>query len=459
MKLRNYQWDIVRHIIDNKRCAVWSSMGSGKTLSTLVAIDTLSMLEDTFPVLVVAPLRVAKTTWPDEVAKWPITQHMTCISICGDNVRRNYALSQNADIYTVNFELLPWLVEHFGESWPFKMVVVDESTKLKSFRPRQGSIRARALAKVAFKYVNRIVLLTGTPAPQGLIDIWGQQWFIDSGSRLGKSYRAFSDRWFHSVQVGAHRAAVQLKPMPHAQKEIEALIKDTTLTVDVRDHIAIDEPFVNKIYVDLPIKAMQQYRELEREMFTELQGQEVEVFNPAAKTMKCLQMANGAVYTTEDNTQFIEVHDEKLDVLASVIAEASGNPVLVAYHFRSDLARLLKAFPQGRPLDQDPKTIADWNAGKIPLLFAHPASAGHGLNLAQGGHILAFFSVNWNLEEHLQIIERVGPIRQAQLGSGKVCEVHYIVARNTVDEMILERLISKKTVQEILTNAMKRRTT
>ena len=192
-------------------------------------------------------------------------------------------------------------------------------------------------------------------------------------------------------------------------------------------------------------------------MFAQIGEHEVEAFNAAAKTMKCLQLANGAAYVGEDGTQWAEVHDVKLQVLDEVIEEAAGMPVLVAYHFKSDLARLLKAFPKGRQLDKDPQTLRDWNAGKIPVLFAHPASAGHGLNLQDGGNILVFFSVNWNLEEHQQIIERIGPTRQMQAGHDRPVFIHYILARDTVDEIVLARIETKREVQDLLLEALKRR--
>jgi len=220
--------------------------------------------------------------------------------------------------------------------------------------------------------------------------------------------------------------------------------------------LPVDEPIHNRVYVNLPAKARAQYIEMERDMFTELDGHGVEALNAAARTMKCLQLANGAAYI-DDKQTFEVVHDEKIDALKSVIEEANGAPVLVAYHFKSDLARLQKAIPAGRALDADPATIRDWNAGKIPVLFAHPASAGHGLNLAEGGNILAFFSLNWNLEEHMQIVERVGPMRQAQAGLKRPVFIHYIMAEGTVDDLILERLTSKRSVQDILLDALKRR--
>lgn len=455
--LRPYQHDIVRHIIQTSRCGVFASMGAGKSLSVLYSITQLDMIEDVFPVLVVAPLRVARSTWPNEVAKWDVTSHLSCVFIGGSVKERRASLHMQAQVFTTNFENLPWLVNELGDDWPFKMVVIDESTRFKSFRLRQGSMRARAFAKVAFKHVDRVVLLTGTPAPQGLVDLWGQHWFIDRGDRLGRSFDAFRSRWFQSIQVGVSRFATVLKPLPHAQDEIEKLLGETCITVDVADYMDISEPIVNVIEFDLPADAAKTYREMENEMFTVLEDTEFEANNAASKTMKCLQMCNGAIYEPEDKTKFKEVHREKIEILGSIVEESAGAPILVAYHFRSDLERLQKAFPQGRVLDKDPKTIEDWNEGKIPVLFAHPQSAGHGLNLAKGGHILVFFALNWSLEEHLQIIERVGPVRQAQLGTGKACELHYIIAKDTVDELVLERLRSKKSVQDILLEALKQR--
>jgi len=352
---------------------------------------------------------------------------------------------------------LEWLVTTLGAAWPFRMVVVDESTRLKGFRTRQGSTRAKALAKVAKHLIKRMVLLSGTPAPQGLVDLWGQVWFLDFGARLGASYKAFSDRWFRTKQVGSNRYAVELVAMDHSQKEIENLISDVCLSIDIKDHIELDAPFFNPIYVELPPKARKAYAEMEKEMFTVLQGVEVEAFTAAAKTMKCVQLANGAIYTNETRTAWEVVHDAKIEALDSVIEEANGAPVLVAYHFKSDLARLQKAFPKARVLDANPKTIKDWNAGKISVLFAHPASAGHGLNLARGGNILVFFTSNWNLEEHMQIIERIGPMRQKQAGLNRPVFIHYLVAKRTVDELVLDRLHNKRRVQDVILEAMKRR--
>lgn len=453
---REYQHAIINQVLTTPRCAAWAGMGMGKSVSTLTALDILEITEPG-PALVLAPLRVAASTWPDEAKKWAHLRNVEVSAVVGTPEERRAALKRPATIYTTNYENVPWLVEHFGDRWPFRKVVADESTKLKSFRLRQGGVRAQALAKVAHCKVDRFIELTGTPSPNGLQDLWGQAWFLDKGMRLGRSFEAFKARWFQSIQVGSDRHATRLDPLPFAQEQIEDRMRDLCLSLDARDYFDIAEPIVNTIRVELPAKARRLYRDMEREMFLALEcGTEVEAFNAASKTMKCLQLANGAIYTDEAGT-WSEVHDVKLQALEDVIEEAAGMPVLVAYHFKSDLARLQRAFPKGRQLDKDPQTIRDWNAGKIPVLFAHPASAGHGLNLQDGGNILAFFGHNWNLEEFQQIIERIGPTRQAQAGHNRPVFIHHIVATDTVDELVMARRESKREVQDLLLEAMKRK--
>lgn len=453
---REYQHDIIERVLDLPRCAIWAGMGMGKSVSTLTALDILELTAPG-PTLVLAPLRVAASTWPDEAKKWSHLKNVEVSAIVGSVEERRAALKKPATIYTTNYEQLPWLIEHYGKAWPFRKVVADESTKLKSFRLRQGSVRAQALAKVAHCKVDRFIELTGTPSPNGLADLWGQAWFLDQGVRLGRSFEAFKARWFQSIQVGNDRHAVRLDPLPFAQEQIQDRMRDLCLSLDARDYFDIAEPIVNTIRVELPAKARRLYRDMEREMFLALDsGAEVEAFNAASKTMKCLQLANGAIYTDEAGT-WSEVHDAKLQALEDVIEEAAGMPVLVAYHFKSDLARLQRTFPKGRPLDKNPQTIRDWNAGKIPVLFAHPASAGHGLNLQDGGNILAFFGHNWNLEEYQQIIERIGPTRQAQAGHDRPVFIYHIVAADTVDELVMARRESKREVQDLLLESMKRK--
>jgi SNF2 family DNA or RNA helicase len=247
-----------------------------------------------------------------------------------------------------------------------------------------------------------------------------------------------------------------LDPLEFAQAQIQEKLKDICLTIDAADWFDLEKPIVTNIMIDLPPKARQLYKDMEVEMFMQLQGHDVEAFNAASRTMKCLQIANGAAYI-DDKQNWKEIHDEKLQALEDIVEEANGAPVLVAYHFKSDLIRLQKTFANGRQLDADPNTIKEWNEGKIPILFAHPASAGHGLNLQDGGNILVYFGLWWDLEQHMQVLERIGPTRQMQAGHKRAVFVYYIVARDSVDEMVMERLVGKKDVQQILLDAMKRK--
>ena len=443
-----YQQEAMAHLYKVRRSALWMPMGGGKTVTTLTALDNLSLLEDVFPALVLAPLRVARSTWPEEVAKWPHLKHLRVSVITGTPKQRERALAKDADIYCTNFDNLVWLRKELGDAWPFKTVVADEFTRLKSFRLRQGGSRARALGQVAHTHVSRFIGLTGTPAPNGVKDLWGQIWFLDEGQRLGRTFSAFEQRWFRKGYDG-----YSLVPYDHTQAEVEERLKDICLTVTGLD---VDEPIVNPLYVDMPPSARKVYDAMEVEMFAVLNEEGVEAANAAVRTQKCLQLANGALYIDDDGN-WEAAHDAKLDALESIIEEANGAPVLVAYNFKHDLERLRARFRQGRVLDADPDTIKQWNAGRISVLFAHPASAGHGLNLADGGNILAFFGVNWSLEEHMQIIERIGPMRQKQAGFDRPVFVYPILARDTVDDLVMERLSSKRSVQDVLLEAMKRR--
>jgi SNF2 family DNA or RNA helicase len=452
MQLRPYQEQIVDFVVAHPRCNLFAPMGSGKTLSVLTALDTLSVLEDPFPALVVAPLRVANSTWPDEIRKWAHLRHLKVSVVTGTPGERWKARVTPADIYCTNYDNLVWLTENI-KPWPFKTIVADEATRLKGFRSRQGTKRAKALARYAHK-TPRYIGLTGTPAANGLQDLWAIMWFVDRGERLGLTFKAFTDRWFQTIATTA--GFTMIKPLAHAQREIEEKIKDICLSIDLSQYLDMKEPIVNTIEVELPKAARETYDAMEKEAFAELRkDREITAFSAAAKTMKLLQIANGAVYYDESGA-WEEVHRAKLEALESIVEEANGMPVLVAYHFKSDLARLQKAFKKGRVLDADPKTIRDWNAGKIPVLFAHPASAGHGLNLQDGGNILAFFSLDWNLENRLQIIERIGPARQAQAGHDRPVFVHNIIAKGTMDEVVLARVEGKKDVVQLIMEAMRR---
>lgn len=444
-----HQCEIMRYEREHPRLGIWAGMGMGKTSSTLTAINDLQLFEDS-KTLVLAPLRVAQSTWPDEAKKWEHLRNIEVSAVVGDVAKRKAALKSPANIFTINYENLPWLVEHYGKNWPFKNVVADESTRLKSFRLKQGGKRAAALAKVAHDHADRFIELTGTPSPNGLVDLWGQVWFLDRGLRLGRTYTGFEQRWFRP-DFGDFNS---VKPFEHSQKEIQDKVKDICFSLDAKDYFDLDEPIKTMIMVEMPEKAKALYKQMEKAAFIEIAENEIEAFNAASKTMRCLQLANGAIYT-DDEKNWVETHDAKLQALESIAEEAAGMPLLVAYHFKHDLARLKKAFPKGRALDNNPQTIIDWNAGKIPMLFAHPQSAGHGLNLQDGSNILVFFSLWWNLEEHLQIIERIGPMRQKQSGHNRAVFIYYIMTRGTIDNQLMERIETKRRVQDILLDATK----
>lgn len=447
---RSYQKLIVDNILYNKRTAVFAGMGLGKTASTLEAIRQIREHHPRLRVLIIAPLRVAQSTWPDEVRKWDSFKHLRVSVICGNQRQRIQAYEKPADIYTINYENIPWLVNYAGQKWKFDLIVADESTRLKGLRARQGTQRAKALAKVAFKSEG-FVELTGTPAPNGLLDLWGQMWFLDKGARLGKSFSAFQKEFFYPISRGGGATRwVEWKLQEGSDKRIKRRIEDVSITVNPEDYFDVAKNIFNDIVVELPREVMRQYRKFARELYLELEGgEEITAANAAVKTGRLLQMASGAVYA-EDGEDYNLIHNAKIEALKSVIEEANGAPVLCAYSYRHEVERIRQAFPFARVLDKSPQTIRDWNKGKIPLLLAHPASCGHGLNLQDGGNILVFFSCTWSLELHDQIVERIGAVRQAQAGHDRPTFVHYLIAKGTLDEAVKERLATKRDILDVL---------
>ena len=447
---RDYQCSIISRIVEHDRCAIYAGMGMGKTSSTLCAIEFLKLTEGLGPVLVLAPLRVAASTWPQEAEKWGFD--LRVVPVVGSAKDREKALETDADVYTMNYENIPWLIDYYDPRWPFNMIVADEATRLKGFRYRGKAVRSKALARVAFRS-RRFVELTGTPAPNGLLDLWGQLWFIDRGQRLGRTFGAYAGSYFRPVKVGRSPFAIRYEPMEWAQDAIHEKLADLSLSLDAADWFPIEKPICTQIPGELPPDARAAYDKMQKDFFVKLGETEIEATNAAALSVKCLQAVSGVLY--DDTGKWIEIHDAKIDALKSIIEEASGAPVLVAYHWKADAARILKAIPGARILDKDPKTIAAWNAGKIPVLLAHPASAGHGLNLQDGGNILVFFSLWWNLEYYQQIIERIGPTRQLQAGHPRPVFIYHIIATGTLDETVLKRMETKREIQDLLLDRLK----
>ena len=437
----------------NKRCAIWAGMGSGKTsaMEYLIALLKLCGEVQSEPWLVLGPMRVSRDTWPEDLSLWDQFKDLRIMPITGTPKERQDKLKTNADIYTVSYELAPWLVEQYQERWPFRHVIADESDRLKGFRTRQGGKRSHSLGRIAHNLTDRWVNLTGTPSPNGLKDLWGQTWYLDRGKRLGRTYSAFQDRWFRQSWNGWGS-----EPMPHADKEIHEALADICITVDPKDYFDLAEPIVTRIKVKLPPAARKIYKELEKELFAKLEtGESVEVFNAAALTNKCLQLSNGAVYTEYPN--WAPVHDEKIAALESIMAESGGVPLLVAYSFKSDCARIKRAFPKAVELSTDDGMRA-FRSGNAPIGLAHPKSMGHGIDgLQRITNILVRFGHDWNLGERMQMLERVGPMRQLQSGFDRPVWVYDIIASDTIDEDVVECHVNKRSVQDALLEAMKRR--
>lgn len=474
-------------MLDQARCAVFCFMGGGKTSATLMLIDCLQVSGHVNQALILAPLRVARDTWPEEAKKWNQFAHLRIV-FAGDDwlpaeraflrawkgaerlapgdPKRRTAIADwkrlraaaltsflariaGADAVTINYDRIRELVAILGDQWPFGMVVCDESTRVKSFRLQQGGKRAQALGKVAHTRVKRWVNLTGTPAPNGLEDLWGQTWFLDRGQRLGNTYSAFMDRWFgfrrKQDAVNPDSAYVERIVFPHSQAEIQGLLKDICLTLDPKDWFDLAEPIVNTLYVELPERARKHYREMEKELFTAIEGNPIEALGQGPKMQKCLQMANGAVYM--DDGKWVEVHDEKLDALESVIEEANGAPVLVAYAFKHDKARIMKRFPHAIDIATT-AGLKRAKAGQGRVWVAHPASLGHGVDgLQEHCNTAVFFGLTFNLENQLQMVERIGPVRQKQAGKDRPVHLHYILAARTVDEVARARMDAKNDLQ------------
>lgn len=451
----------MRHLGDVERGALWAKPGMGKTSITMTFLDHMhNVWGEDAPTLVLAPLRVARDTWANEAEKWEHLAGLTVQPVVGDAKQRAAALRRDAQVYTTNYDNLVWLRKHLeetGQPWPFRTVVADEATKLKSFRLRQGGIRAQALAGVAHKDVRRWINLTGTPASNGLEDLWGQTWFLDAGQRLGRTFSAFRDRWFRPMKTG-NNSFHQWRAAEHAADEIHERLADICLTLDPKDWFDLHDPIVNVVEVELPATARVKYREMERELFTMIGTTEVEVFNAAAKYGKCLQMANGAVYVDPERYgegKWVNVHDEKIDALQELVEATGDDSLLVSYQFKSDFARLRERFPDALDLS-DERDLAAAQAGQGKVWLGHPASMGHGVDgLQEHCNTVVFFAQDPNLEYHDQILERVGPMRQFQAGKDRPVFLHYLVARGTIDELEMTRRKTKRSVQDALMDYMK----
>jgi hypothetical protein len=425
---------------------LYAEMGLGKTVCVGTMITELNLRH----VLVVGPKRVAADVWPADFAKW---DHLAGIEICpilGDRDQRMFNLLAPPRVSTINYDNLPWLIRELGDQFPFSTIIADESARLRGFRTKQGRARAAALGNVAYSRVKVWVNLSGTPVPRGYEDLWGPQWFIDGGIALGLSYKAFMMRWFYRPVDGSQGYGKVL-PLPGAAEQIQARIRPTTLSVRASDWLDVKEPQVSPVYVELPPGARHHYEQMRRTLVTQVQAGLVTASNAGVKSIKLLQIASGCVYLEGGLCQVL--HDEKLDALESILVEAAGGPVLCSYWWAEDWNRIKARFPKAVNISE-PGAVERWNNGSVNLLCANPKSAGHGLNLQDGGHILTYFTDWWDLELHQQILERIGPVRQLQSGHNRVVWVRPIIARRTVDEQVLRRHETRGSVMDLFMRAL-----
>lgn len=390
--------------------------------------------------LVIAPLRVARDTWPEEIKKWDHLKGLTYSVIVGSEKERTLALMQNTHIHIINRENVDWLVTKSGIPFDYDMVIIDE---LSSFKSHQAK-RFKSLLKVR-PYVRRIVGLTGTPSSNGLMDLWAEFRILDNGKRLGRYITHYRNSYFVPDKRNMDMI-FSYKPAEGAEDMIYGRISDMTISMKSGDYLELPECVINEVPVYMSEKEQAVYNEFRDEMVAKVKDKEIDAANAAVLSGKLLQMANGAVYDEDKNV--LHIHDRKLDCLEDLIEGANGKPVLVAYWYQHDADRIKSRF-QVREIKSS-QDIKDWNAGKIPVAIIHPASAGHGLNLQQGGSTMILFSMFWSLELYQQVLKRVH-----RLGQRETVVIHHIIAKNTIDEDVMKALQKKEKTQNSLIDAVR----
>lgn len=443
----NYQQYAINHVIDNSASGLFLDMGMGKTVSTLTAIDDLILLGEVNKVLVIAPLRVAEDTWSTEVDKWDHLKHLRISKILGTKKQREEAIDTDADIYVTNRENVDWLVAECFNSWIWDMVVIDELSSFKSSKAK----RFRALKKVR-PYFKRIVGLTGTPAPNSLIDLWPQIYLLDGGQRLGKTITGYKERYFKPGRRNGY-VVYNWEIKEGSEESIQNKISDICISMSAKDYLDLPERIDNRVEITLPVKVMDTYRQLEKDLVLEIGEEDITAANAAVLTNKLLQLANGAIYS--EDKEMVRIHDEKLDRLEEIIDIANGKPVLVFYNFKHDYDRISKMLTKNKIKHQTLNTSDDikkWNNGEIQVALLHPASAGHGLNLQYGGNIIVWFGLTWSLELYQQANARLH--RQ---GQKETVIIHHLIAKGTVDEDVMNALANKEVNQNMLLEAVKAR--
>lgn len=441
--LHSYQKTCVKHIIDNPKSALFLDMGLGKTVSTLTAINWLMYAElDIDNVLIIAPRRVVESVWDAEIEKWEHLQHLTIVKVIGTPKQRQEALRTKADMHIISRDNVAWLCRLFGgQSLPFDMLVIDELSSFKN----QKSQRFKALRKVIPSF-RRVVGLTGTPAPNGLEDLWAQIFLLDRGERLGKYITHYRNTYF-LLNYNGFGYRIRNK---EAEKQIHKRIGDICISMKAEDYLTLPGQMENIIEIKFDDKLQKQYEEFERDQVMLLHEEgEISAANAAALSNKLLQFANGAIYDEEREVH--HVHDLKIDALKEIIEDANGKPVLVTYAYKHDLDRIMESLKKYKPvkLDTDDDVRA-WNKGEIPVLVMHPASGGHGLNLQAGGNIIVWFGQTWSLELYQQLNARLD--RQ---GQQELVIIHKLIATKTIDQRVVRAIEGKADTQDGLMAAVK----
>lgn len=439
----NYQNYAKNFILAHKVSALFLDCGLGKTITTLTAINEL--MYDSFEiskVLIIAPLRVAQSTWKEEIEKWDHLNLLRYSIAVGDEKERLKALKQNSDIYIINRENVDWLVTKSGIDFNFNMLIIDELSSFKS----HTSKRFKSLLKIR-PYFERVVGLTGTPSSNGLMDLWAEFRVLDLGERLGRYITHYRNEYFlPDKRNGA--IIFSYKPQPNAEERIYRRLADMTISMKSTEYLKMPELILNELEINLDEEDQIKYKKFKKEMVMTIQEKEIDAINAASLSNKLIQLANGSIY--DEDKKFYEVHNKKLDKLEEIIESANGKPVLVAYWFKADKERIEKRFKVREIKTAD--DIKQWNKGMIDLALIHPASAGHGLNLQSGGSTLVWFSLTWSLELYQQTNSRL--YRQGQKDT---VVIHHLITKNTIDEDIIKSLKRKDKTQEALMKAVKAR--
>lgn len=439
-KAHAYQERAIRKILDNKYYALLLDMGLGKSIITLTAINKLMYEQFSIcKVLIIAPKKVAESTWVQEANKWEHTKHLKVAKVLGTLKERVRTLASDADIYVINRENVVWLCEYYRDKLPFDMLVIDESSSFKN----PSAKRFKALKRCFF---SRVLLLTGTPAPNTLMDLWAQIYLLDMGERLGRTITKYRNLYFKPNQTNGH-IVYNYKLRKGASSAIFSKIKDIAMSMKAKDYLTLPKRIDREIDVILTKQEMTRYKEFERDFVMQIEDEDISAVNSAALANKLMQLANGAIYT--DTKEVIEIHNQKLQRL-NEIADV-GTPILVFYSFIHDKDRILKEFKGAKLLESD-KDIEAWNAGKIPMLLAHPASAAYGLNLQAGGNVIVWYGLTWSLEQYQQANARLH--RQGQT---KPVIIHHLITKGTIDERVMKALNNKEQGQNALLEAIKDR--